>query len=73
MKASISGFNFYPECQDETWRAAEQFDSQHCTSYRYVGGAGDIIAYGAIRYLREGQGRMMKPLDQMAIPSSTAP
>jgi len=49
----------YPEYrEDEGWRAAEQFDSERFTSYRYVGEAVDIIGYGAIRYMRELQGRI---------------
>jgi len=49
----------YPEYrQDGTWHAAGQFDSERRTGYRYVADAGGIIGYGAIRYLREGQGRI---------------
>src|SRR5215468_5167109 len=49
----------YPEYRhDAAWRAAEQLDSERFTSYRYVAEAGDIIGYGAIRYLRERQGRV---------------
>src|SRR5215467_1839716 len=49
----------YPEYrQDETWHAAQQFDSERCAGYRYVADADGILGYGAIRYLREGQGRI---------------
>jgi GNAT superfamily N-acetyltransferase len=49
----------YPEYRnDEIWHAAEQFDSQRVTTFRYVAEAGPIIGYGAIRYLRERQARI---------------
>jgi GNAT superfamily N-acetyltransferase len=53
------GDAIYPEYrQHEAWHAAEQFDFERVTSYRYVAECSAIVGYGAIRYLRERQARI---------------
>jgi GNAT superfamily N-acetyltransferase len=52
------GSAIYPEYQGDCWHAASQFDSERVTPYRYVAVADEILGYGAIRYLRQGHGRI---------------
>jgi GNAT superfamily N-acetyltransferase len=54
----------YPEYREGGWHAAEQFDSERFTSYRYVAEARHLLGYAAIRYLRQGHGRV----DLMVLP-----
>jgi GNAT superfamily N-acetyltransferase len=52
------GDAIYPEYREDGWHAAEQFESERITSYRYVAEADRVAGYGAIRYLRDGHGRI---------------
>src|SRR5215831_10646144 len=48
----------FPEYEKESWHAGGQFDSERVTPYRYVAAAKELLAYGAIRYLRQSHGRI---------------
>ena len=50
--------SIYPKYRENGWRPAEQFESECFTNYRYVAESTRLLGYGAIRYLREGQGRI---------------
>ncbi|MGH9821780.1 MAG: hypothetical protein ACREDR_00755 [Blastocatellia bacterium] len=50
--------SIYPEYRENGWHAAEQFESERFTRYRYVAESTRLPGYGANRYLREGQGRI---------------